>query len=102
VVAPLVAQLSALLAPEFMVVGFAVKDVIEGAEPVPGVEFVVLVALPQPVRPAQVNRMRASTPRHALEKLRPSEPSCLRQKEMRESMSDPVVIMPHLSLLTAR
>ena len=36
VVAPLVAQFSVLLAPEFMVVGFAEKEEIVGMDPLPG------------------------------------------------------------------
>ena len=45
VVAPLVAQFSVLLAPEFMLAGFAVKDLIVGAEPLPGDGFDELMAL---------------------------------------------------------
>jgi len=56
VVAPVAAQLSALLAPEFMVVGFAAKEVIVGTEPVPGE---LCEVEPQPTSPMQANRMTA-------------------------------------------
>jgi len=55
VVAPVAAQLSVLLAPEFMVVGFAAKEVIVGTAPFPGGEFDEVV--PQPVSSTQVNRL---------------------------------------------
>jgi hypothetical protein len=56
VVAPLVTQLSVALAPEFMLAGFAAKEVTDGTEPEFNVEFGALVVLPQPARPAQTNR----------------------------------------------
>jgi hypothetical protein len=58
-VAPVAVQLSVLLAPEFMVVGFAVKTVIAGAAPVPEGEFAEAVE-PQPASPAQANKIRTS------------------------------------------
>jgi len=59
-VAPLVVQLSVLLAPEFMLVGFAVKDAIEGAEPVPEDESDELVVPAQLIRPRPASRTRIS------------------------------------------
>ncbi len=56
-VAPLAVQLRVLAVPEFMLVGFAVKDVLVGAEPVSEVDFDG-VDNPQPARAAQANRMR--------------------------------------------
>jgi len=56
VVAPLVTQLSVALAPEFMLAGFAAKEVTDGTEPEFDVEFGALVVLPQPARPAQTNK----------------------------------------------
>ena len=57
-VAPPVVQLSVQLAPEFMLVGFAVKEAIEGDDPVSwGDELVVPAQL---VRPTQASRMRPS------------------------------------------
>ena len=50
-----------LLAPEFMPVGFAVKDAIEGAEPVPCVASDEDVVPAQLVRPMQANRIRDNT-----------------------------------------
>jgi hypothetical protein len=54
-VAPVVAQLSVLLAPELMLVGAAEKELIVGAEPDP-VDFFVEV---QPASPTQTNRISA-------------------------------------------
>jgi hypothetical protein len=56
VVASVAAQLRVLLVPEFMVVGFAVKEVTVGAEPFP--EGELGEAAPQPTSPTQANRMR--------------------------------------------
>jgi hypothetical protein len=66
-VAPVVVQLSVLLEPEVMLAELAVKDVTEGAEPVPGAVVIgavvvgagLLVEPPQLVRPIQASRMRA-------------------------------------------
>ena len=55
-VAPVVAQVRVLLAPEFMPVGFAVKEPIVGTEPCLGDE----VDVPQFRRPAQVRMIRIS------------------------------------------
>jgi hypothetical protein len=58
-VAPVVAQLSVLLEPDFMLVGLAVKEVIAGAEPVPEGEL-ELLQLP---RMMQEDEIKASTQR---------------------------------------
>jgi hypothetical protein len=57
--APVAAQVSVLLVPEFMVVGFAAKEVIWGTGPFPEVELGVVA--PQPASPAQAHRMRITT-----------------------------------------
>jgi|SRR5579863_8865078 len=69
VVAPAAAQLSVLLVPEFMLVGFAVNEVIVGVEPLPEDEFDVLV--PQPSNPTQTARTRTGAERCTSEKLNP-------------------------------
>jgi len=68
-VAPAAAQLSVLLVPEFMLVGFAVKEVIVGTEPFPGDELDELE--PQPASPRQADRMRTSAQRCNPEELSP-------------------------------
>lgn len=54
-VAPVVVQLSVLLVPELTLVGFAVKEVIAGAEPFSEGELDADVE-PQPASPAHANR----------------------------------------------
>ena len=61
VVAPLVAQLSVLLAPELMPVGLAVKEAMAGIVPLSDVEF----DDPQPDNPIKISRTRTSAPRCA-------------------------------------
>jgi len=63
-VAPVAAQLRVLAVPEFMLVGFAVKEVMVGAEPVSEVDFDG-VDKPQPASAAQANRMRRRAQRPA-------------------------------------
>ena len=67
VVDPLAAQFSVLLAPELMLVGFAVNEVIEGAdpdpEPDPVPESAALPVPPQPARPAHASRTRTAPQR---------------------------------------
>ena len=87
-VAAVVAQLSVLLAPEFMVVGSAVKEVIVGLEGFPGGEPDEVIA-PQPASPTQANRRRARAQRSSAEELTPRELRSLRQSELAESMRDP-------------
>ena len=66
-VAPAVAQLNVLLAPEFMLVGSAVNEVIVGAEPFPEDELGAVD--PHPANPIQINRiiMRTVAPRSSPE-----------------------------------
>ena len=52
--APATIQLSVLLVPEVMLVGFAVKEAMVGAEPL----VVDEVVTPQPVSPKHINRIR--------------------------------------------
>ena len=56
-VAPAAAHVSVLLVPGFMLVGFAVKEVIAGIEPFAEGE---LVDVPQPASPIQLDRMTIS------------------------------------------
>jgi hypothetical protein len=69
-VAPVAAQLNVLLDPEFMLVGFAVNEVIVGTEPCPEVEFEAVP--PHPTSPIQAKRriMRTSGQRFSPEELR--------------------------------
>jgi hypothetical protein len=66
VVDPLVAQFSVLLVPELMLVGFAVNEVIEGADPDPDPDLVPesagFPAFPQPGRPAHASKTRTAAP----------------------------------------
>jgi hypothetical protein len=73
-VAPAAAQLSVLIVPEFMLVGFAAKDVIVGAEPFPAGELDEVVA-PQPARPTQANRVNPVAQRASPEELSPRDQS---------------------------
>jgi len=68
-VAPAAAQLSALLAPEFMLVGAAVKEVIVGSESFPEDELDEVVEPPQPASPTQANRIRTRAQRSSPEEL---------------------------------
>jgi hypothetical protein len=63
-VAPVVAQLSVLLEPEFMVVGFAAKEVMVGVEVAVGWEPFPGDELDEPhfTRPTLANRTRTSAP----------------------------------------
>jgi hypothetical protein len=99
-VAPVVVQLSVLLAPESVLVGFAVKEPIEGAEPVPWVSD-ELVVPPQLARPTTAVRIRMSR-----EKLGPKElyllgVRLLLKKELAEPQLNSVVVMAGRSLLFA-
>jgi hypothetical protein len=67
-VAPAAAQLNVLLAPEFMLVGSAVKEVIVGMDPFPE-DAPDEVDAPQPTNPAQETRMRISDQRASPEEL---------------------------------
>jgi len=75
-VAPAAAQLSVLLVPEFMLVGFAEKEVIVGTE-FPGDELDELE--PQPASPRPADRMSTSVQRCSREELSPRELSIFLQ-----------------------
>jgi hypothetical protein len=68
-IAPVAAQLSMLLAPEFMLVGFAAKEVIVGADPFPEE-----VLVPQPASPTQIASIKAQ--KRSREELRPTSNMC--------------------------
>lgn len=76
-VAPATAQFSELLVPEFTPVGFAVKEVIAGAEPFAGDGF----EEPQSTSPAQAIRMKTSAQRSGPEELNPREPRLFPQHQ---------------------
>jgi hypothetical protein len=71
-VAPVAAQLNVLVAPEFMLVGFAEKELIVGAEPFPEDELV-----PQLASPTQTARTRSKAERCSLEELSPQHHVCV-------------------------
>jgi hypothetical protein len=87
-VAPVAVQLSVLLAPEFMLVGFAVKEVIAGLEPLPD-EPLDEVDAPQPASPAQANSIRTSEQRASPEALNFGEMRLFPRNEFVESMRKP-------------
>jgi hypothetical protein len=68
VVAPVTDQVSVVLAPEFMVVGLAVKEVIDGAEGVPEVDFGMIE--PQPARQMMASGIRSIAHRWTQERRR--------------------------------
>jgi len=74
VVAPLVTQLRVAFAPEFMLVGFAEKELIAGAEPFPSDELDELV--PQPASPTQTASIRSTAERCSPEESSPQPPVC--------------------------
>ena len=86
-VASAAAQLSVLLAPEPMLAGSAVKEVIVGTEPFSGGALDEVVD-PQPASPAQANRMRTSEQRSSPGKWSPGELRFL-QDESVESVRNP-------------
>jgi hypothetical protein len=87
--APVAAQFSVLLAPLFMLVGFAANELIVGTEPFPGGGVDEEVP-PQPASPAQAKRSRirttTSAPGFTPEELRCCELSLLPQSEECRSM----------------
>jgi len=90
VVAPVAAQLSALLVPELMVVGFAVKEVIAGAEPFPVGEVE-----PQPTKATLANRtmpITTSVRSCVLGPLNSKERSLSVQPEVAESINALVAV----------
>lgn len=90
VVASVAAQLSVLLAPESMVVGFAVKELTVGAEPFPEGELE-----PQPTKATPANRTMPITTRArkpVLGSLSSKERSLSAQTEVVESMNALVAV----------
>ena len=83
-VAPAADQLRVLLAPEFMLVGFAIKEPIVGTEFFPEGEVVA----PQPASAMQVDKMRSMAHRSGSEGWRP-ELRLYLQRELVESMRNP-------------
>ncbi len=96
--APGAAQLSVLVVPEFMVVGFAKKDVIVGTEPFPGDELNEDVEA-QPDGPTQANRARTSAQRYSSKELSPRELSLFAQNDLGESIRNPFLAGVHTSLV---
>ena len=92
-VAPVVAQFSMLLAPEFMLVGAAVKDVTFGGEPLGE------IAAPQPASLTQASRARTSAQRSNPRELSPHGLSLFLQNGLGESIRDPFVADGHTSLV---
>jgi len=98
-VPPAVAQLNVLLVPEFMVVGFAEKEVIVGTEPFPEGEIDELE--PQPASPRQADRMMTSAQRCSPEELGPRELSIFLQNELVEFMLRPFAAVGCTSVVIA-
>lgn len=101
-VAPLAVQFSVLFSSEFMLVGFAVKDAIDGIDPAPEGESGAVVMPAQLVRPTQASRMRTTAQRLDAERLHSSEPGPLLQRELAQSMHNRVAVMDHTSVLSVR
>jgi hypothetical protein len=97
-VAPVVAQLSVALVPEFMVVGFATKDVIVGTESFAGVEFDEGDEA-QLDTPTETNRVRASAQRASPEERRLRELNLFLQNESGEPICIPFTAVGHTSLV---
>jgi hypothetical protein len=94
-VAPVAAQFSVLLAPEFMLVGFAVKDVIAGTEPIPEAEF---DKYPEAQPESVAKKARVSTSAHSSspEGFNPRKPSLSLQTVYGKSMRGPFTGNPGL------
>jgi hypothetical protein len=86
-VAPADAQLSVLVAPEFMLVGSAVKEVIVGTDPFPE-DALDGVIEPQSASPTQAIRIKTSEQTSSPEESRSGEPCRFQQNELVESMRD--------------
>jgi hypothetical protein len=89
-VAPLVTQLSVLLAPAFRLVGFAVKEVIAGTEPFPEDWFDENVE-PQPASPAQASRMSTAAQKSGSKERSPRNLRLFLPNEIAEAMRSPFV-----------
>lgn len=93
-VAPLVAHVSVLLAPELMLAGFAANDVIVGAEPPLGGGLEEPGEPPQPLRPKKANKPRTNAlrwraPRLCAEKQRPEAFKRALRRQLRKTMCIP-------------
>lgn len=86
-VAPVAAQLSVLLVPEFMLVGFAVNEATVGADPFSEDVLDGFVVL-QPGSPAQAIRIRTSKQISSPDESRSGEARRFPQNEVVESMRD--------------
>ena len=92
--APATDQLRVLLVPEFMLGGFAAKDVICGAEPFPaGVVEPGEAPAAQPSRPAQESRMRTSAQNPSRLDPSPRELRVFLQNESGECMRTPSLLI---------
>ena len=97
--APAADQLSVLLVPEFMLGGFAAKDVICGTVPfLGGAGELAELPAAQPARPAQQTRARTSQQSSGPLEPSPRELRVFPQIERGESMPDPFVPIDHSSL----
>ncbi len=97
--APLVSQVSVLPAPEFMLVGVAVKEVIDGAEPAPGDEFDCIGEV-QPASTTQANSISTIAQRFSPEAPSSRVLSPILQTEPAESMRSPLVVIDDIILAT--
>jgi hypothetical protein len=98
-VAPITVQLNVLLAPELMPVGFAVKEIIAGAEPVPEDEFGMIT--PQPARATQASAIRTVAQRPRLEERSLRELRLFPKNEVAESMRPLFIATPSWQTLPA-
>lgn len=98
-VASVVAQLSVLLVPEFMLVGAAVKEVIAGAEFAPEDEFDCIAGL-QPASPTQTNRISTIAQASSPEARSPRVLSSILQNEPLESTRSPFAVVDDNILAT--
>ncbi len=98
-VASVVAQLSVLLVPEFMLVGAAVKEAIGGAESVPGSEFDCIAGL-QPASPTQADRISTIAQESSPGARSPRVLNPILQNEPAESTRSPSVVVDDIILAT--
>jgi hypothetical protein len=87
-VAPVVAQLSVLLAPGLMLAGFAANDVMAAGLTVPEAEP---AWLPQPARPLRASRKTAPAQKHRTGALRSRDGKFTRTKGFRKSTRPPLI-----------
>jgi len=98
-VAPLVSQLSVLPAPEFMLVGLAVKEEIAGTETGPENKFDGIGEM-QPANPIQADKISAIAQGASPETRNPRVLSPFLQTEPAESMRSPFVVIGDIILAT--